>query len=94
LYANRDKALSAKELEQILKVRRQGIHQALRALEQKGWIERGMVDEGRNVYYAIITQKGADYIGEVCESEKGGKCDVPVQESSCPQDNTPADEAD
>jgi len=63
LYANQDKALSSKELESILKVRRQGVHQGLRALEQKGYVERGMLEgEKRNTYYATITAKGVRYV--------------------------------
>ena len=66
LHANPTLALSSKELEQILKVRRQGIHQALRALEQKGLIERGMIEgEKRKTHYATITKKGVRYVKKI-----------------------------
>jgi len=72
LHANQDKALSSKELESILKVRRQGIHQGLRALEEKGLIMRGMMEgEKRNTYYATITQRGIKHVER--QKERSGK---------------------
>ena len=59
LRANPDKAISSKEFENGFNVRRQSVHQALRALEEKGLIERGLIQEGkRHVVYATITEKG------------------------------------
>jgi len=59
LRANPDQAISSKEMENGFNVRRQSIHQALRALEEKGLIERGLVLEGkRRIIYATITEKG------------------------------------
>lgn len=59
LQANPDQAISSKELENGFNTRRQSIHQALRALEEKGLIKRGLVKEGnRLVIYATITEKG------------------------------------
>ena len=55
LRKNPDVAISSKEFENILNVRRQSINQALRALERKGKIKRGLVKEGkRYVVYARL----------------------------------------
>ena len=55
LKKNPGVAISTKEFENILNVRRQCINQALRALERKGKIKRGLVKEGkRYVIYARL----------------------------------------
>jgi DNA-binding MarR family transcriptional regulator len=52
-------AISSREFENILNIRRQGVNQALRALERKGLVKRGMIKEGsRSVVYASLTKKG------------------------------------
>jgi len=50
-------AVSSIELENILDVRRQAIHQACRALEEKGLIERGFIKEN-NRYVAYVKIAG------------------------------------
>ncbi len=59
LEANPDQAFSSKELEDIVETRRESINQALRTLEDKELILRGMIEENRRlVTYANITEKG------------------------------------
>lgn len=56
LKKNPKVAISSKEFENILNVRRQSINQALRALERKGKIIRGLIKEGkRYIVYARLT---------------------------------------
>lgn len=82
LDANQGKALSSKELGAVLRVRRQGIHQALRALESRGLIERGMVEEKpRSIYYAVITEEGVRYVKERKESNAKASKSVDHPES-------------
>lgn len=66
LKRNTSLAISSREFENILNVRRQNINQALRALERKGLIKRGLIKEGsRSVIYANLTK-----LGEMSEIEK------------------------
>jgi len=59
LRKNLTSAISAREFENILNVRRQNVNQALRALERKGLIKRGIIKEGsRSVIYASLTKLG------------------------------------
>lgn len=55
LQRNPGVAISSIEFENILNVRRQSINQAMRALERKGKIKRGLVKEGkRYIAYARL----------------------------------------
>ena len=55
LQKNPTVAISSIEFERILNARRQAINQALRALEQKGMVERAYIKDGpRNVTYVTI----------------------------------------
>lgn len=59
LKKNLTSAISAREFENILNVRRQNVNQALRALERKGYVKRGIIKEGsRSVVYASLTKLG------------------------------------
>jgi len=59
LKRNRKVAISTREFEGILNTRRQNVNQALRALERKGLIKRGVIKEGsRSVIYAGLTELG------------------------------------
>ena len=72
LAANPTQALSSKELEEILGVIRQEVHQGLRALDEKGFVERGAVRDSRTVYYATITEAGLKYVrGKTGEGTSG-----------------------
>jgi len=59
LEANPEKAFSAIELENALDTRRQSIHQALRALEAKGKVKRGFIEQNRRqvVYVRLTTEE-------------------------------------
>jgi DNA-binding MarR family transcriptional regulator len=70
LQRNPQMAISSREFENILNIRRQGVNQALRALERKGLIKRGMIKEGsRSVVYASLTKKGM----AIMEGDIGGE---------------------
>jgi predicted transcriptional regulator len=57
LQKNPQVAISSIEFERILNARRQAINQALRALEQKGMVERAYIKEGpRSVTYVTIKE--------------------------------------
>ncbi len=59
LAANPDQAFSSKELEDYVETRRESINQALRTLEDKRFILRGMIEENKRlVTYANITEEG------------------------------------
>lgn len=73
LKRNKALAISSREFENILNVRRQNVNQAFRALERKGLIERGLIKEGsRSVVYVRLTKLGEMSEGEDVVEQKEG----------------------
>lgn len=76
LKKNPSVAISSKEFENILNARRQSINQALRALERKGRIKRGLVKEGkRYIAYARLIVIKCDVIASEGVNNKRKKED-------------------
>ncbi len=60
LASNPDKAFSSEELEELVQTRRESINQAIRALERKQKVIRGLIEQNkRRVMYVKIKPEGS-----------------------------------